>query len=376
MAIVACTLFSSAQTTVDTTKKLPPKWLKNLQAEARWSGGFIMAHRPVVVYLQRKHIQGFEVSFSKCLSGKQPCHAFYRNAVTGVTFQYNNLGYADVLGNAFGAYAFMRFNWVGHKGSRLYFNMGDGLVWVTKTFDKTTNHKNVTIGSHLNALINFQLLYEQRVTKNFFLTAGVGLTHYSNGAFTTPNLGLNMPSVSLGAAYRFYPDKVEPVCKREEFERGRHIIPSFILAVGGKQIYPPNGQRYGVFTFMANFLYPIGIKSGLLLTVDVFNDRSIPANMKRTDANVKLNYFSTFRPGIAFGHDLWLGRLSFVFQAGVYPYTKYKGDGIIYSRLGLRYLIGKHLLANITLKTHFAKADNIEFGLGYCLGRQRILKRL
>jgi hypothetical protein len=67
--------------------------------------------------------------------------------------------------------------------------------------------------------------------------------------------------------------------------------------------------------------------------------------------------------------------LSFLFQAGVYPYTRYKDDGIIYSRLGLRYLFGKHILANITLKTHFAKADNIEFGLGYTFGRQRIVSK-
>lgn len=376
IAIVACALFSSAQTQTDTTKKLPPKWLKNLQVEARWNGGFVMAHRPVMVYLQRKHLQGFEVSFSKTLNGKQPCHAFYRNATTGVTFQHFNLGNNAELGSSYGLYAFMRFNWWGRKGSRLFFTMGDGLVYLNKTFDKTTNHKNVAIGSHLNALINFQLLYEQRITKNIFLSAGVGLTHYSNGAFTTPNLGLNMPSVSLGAAYRFYPEKVEPVCQRNEFTRGKYIIPSFILAFGGKQIYPPDGKRYSVMTFMANFLYPIGIKSGLVLTLDVFNDRSLPAIMRTDDSNVKLNYFSTVRPGIAFGHDLWLGRLSFLFQAGVYPYTRYKDDGIIYSRLGLRYLFGKHILANITLKTHFAKADNIEFGIGYTFGRQRILRLL
>lgn len=375
MAIVMCVAIAQAQV-VDTAKKSPPNILTNLQLEARWTGGFVMAHRPTVVYLQRKHIQGFEVTLAKPLSGNQPWHTFYPRAVLGVTFQHSNLGYDDVLGKAYGAYAFLRFNVWGKKGARLRFSIGEGLVYITKPFDKLENHKNVTIGSHVNALINMQLTYEQRITKNIFLNAGIGFTHYSNGAFTTPNLGLNMPSVSLGATYKFYPEPVEKKYQKNEFTRSRRIIPSFILCAGGKQIYPPDGKRYGTYTFMANFLYPIGIKSGLLLTLDVFNDRSIAAIIEYNNPGTRLNYFQTFRPGIAIGHDLWLGRMSFVFQAGVYPYTYYKGDGRIYSRIGLRYLFGKHLLANITLKTHFAKADNVEFGLGYSFGWPRVVKLL
>ena len=375
MAIVICVAMANAQV-ADTIKKSSPKPLKNLQVEARWTGGFVMAHRPTVVYVQRQHIQGFEATLSKPLNGKQPWHTFYPRATYGVTSHHSNLGYNEVLGKAYGAYAFLRFNVWGHKGARLRFSIGEGIVWITKPFDKEQNHKNITIGSHINALINLQLTYEQRITKNIFINAGIGLTHYSNGAFTTPNLGLNMPSVSLGATYKFYPEPIEKKYQRNEFTRSRRIIPSFILNIGGKQIYPPDGKRYGVFTLMANFLYPIGIKSGLLLSIDVFNDRSQAAILRHNNPNTQLSYFKTVRPGIAIGHDLWLGRMSFVFQAGVYPYTYYKGDGLIYSRLGLRYLFGKHLLANITLKTHFAKADNVEFGLGYSFGWPRVVRLL
>jgi hypothetical protein len=99
--------------------------------------------------------------------------------------------------------------------------------------------------------------------------------------------------------------------------------------------------------------------------------------MHYTDPNVNPTYFQTVRPGIAFGYDLWLGKLTFLFQAGVYPYTYYKGDGRIYSRIGWRYRLPYGITANLTLKTHFAKADNIEFGIGYTLfNRHRVMRLL
>ena len=53
-------------------------------------------------------------------------------------------------------------------------------------------------------------------------------------------------------------------------------------------------------------------------------------------------------------------------QTGVYFFTKAKDDGLIYSRVGLRAKVYKNLTASLTLKTHFFKADVIEWGVGYC----------
>jgi hypothetical protein len=353
------------------------KRFDNLQAEAKWFGGFLWAHSPTVSYLQRQHTQAFEVTVSKPISGKRHWHTFYKHAVVGVSFLHYNLGYNGVLGTANGIYGFNRFNIAGNRGAHLRFSLGSGIGYLSKTFDKDDNHKNVTIGSHFNALVNFQLLFEQCITPRLFFNTGIGITHFSNGAFRTPNLGLNLPAVTAGLLYRFQPAPTPTLYPKSQFQPNKQFIYSIIATVGRKEIYPPDGKGYFVNGLMFNITKAIGIKSGLTLTFEAFNDRSIKAVMERNNPQVQPSYYQTIRPGIAFGYDLWLGKLSFLFQAGVYPYTFYKGDGNIYSRIGWRYRLPYGLLVNLTLKTHFAKADCIEFGVGYTLfNRHRVMRLL
>jgi hypothetical protein len=40
-------------------------------------------------------------------------------------------------------------------------------------------------------------------------------------------------------------------------------------------------------------------------------------------------------------------------------------NGALYHRFGLRYSFARSLYAQLTLKTHFAKADYGEIGIGY-----------
>ena len=66
-------------------------------------------------------------------------------------------------------------------------------------------------------------------------------------------------------------------------------------------------------------------------------------------------------------YELVISRLSVIAHIGGYVIDNWKQDGLLYHRLGFNYRINKHFLANFTLKTHFAKADNFELGLGYIL---------
>jgi hypothetical protein len=43
----------------------------------------------------------------------------------------------------------------------------------------------------------------------------------------------------------------------------------------------------------------------------------------------------------------------------------YNPDDMFYHRLGLRYQFKEHLLLNLVLKSHWARADYIEYGIGY-----------
>ena len=60
-----------------------------------------------------------------------------------------------------------------------------------------------------------------------------------------------------------------------------------------------------------------------------------------------------------------IDRLAVVMVLGTYAYSKAKEDGPIYDRIGLRYYCKNNLIVNFSLKTHFANADFLDFGIGY-----------
>ena len=69
--------------------------------------------------------------------------------------------------------------------------------------------------------------------------------------------------------------------------------------------------------------------------------------------------------GVQGGGSLLAGRGELLFRMGVYVITPAPDDAPVYQRFGVRYRCGKHLLAGVSLKTHFAAADHWEFGIGY-----------
>jgi hypothetical protein len=57
--------------------------------------------------------------------------------------------------------------------------------------------------------------------------------------------------------------------------------------------------------------------------------------------------------------------MNFILGMGVYLRDVYNPDGRLYHRIGMRYHATKHWSANLVLKSHWAKADYVEYGIGY-----------
>lgn len=73
----------------------------------------------------------------------------------------------------------------------------------------------------------------------------------------------------------------------------------------------------------------------------------------------------SFKAGITLDYELLLGRLSIPMEMGFYIPDGFNYDGFFFHRFGWRYKLTDKWRASLTLKTHFAKADYIEWGLGY-----------
>lgn len=307
----------------------------------------------------------FELDYEKQTTGKKSWHEAYRFPFIGVTAFYYDYGNPQVLGQSLGLLPYMNFHLIRKKTFGINFRVGMGLSYTTKKFDTKNNYKNIALGSHYNATIDF-LLGMRKSWGRYTLTAGIEFMHHSNGATFLPNLGINTPTVNLGLGYRLSEEehiKTEP---ENPVEQNKKWMFQVLGIASVKQEYPIGTPHFGVGAFGLSTIKMFTLKSGLMSRFDwMYNN----AHQRNITDNSKSNFSQIWQAGISANYYLSLERLKFLFGVGTYIKNTLNPDGFIYSRLGLQYQWPSGWMANIAIKSHYARADYAEFGIGYTLMR-------
>lgn len=331
--------------------------------------GFLIAHRPVLVPLQQTHVTGFEMSISRSSNGKEEWEKDFLFPEKGLTIAYFNLGNPERLGYGVAIYPYLDFPLSKKKDNRFVFRYGIGLGWVEKIFNSESNYKNAAIGSHLNGVIHFDLHYEKYLPASSRIELSAGITHYSNGAYELPNLGINVSTINI-AYTKFFGDKV--VFLKNNLSKNGIRKPEWNVygGVGAKKIYPPGGKKYnaGVLSFIKTI--PIKRKNSWGIGADLFFDNSLAARLQSRGETLKGNS-DNLRLGIYGAYEIHVGKTGLVFDMGFYLYSRWKEDGNIYHRIGVRQYFN-HVFLCMNLKTHYARADFVEFGIGYVFKKNKL----
>ena len=322
--------------------------------------GFLIAHRPALVPLQEKHISGFEISLSKISFGKNEWERDFLNPNRGITFAYFDLGSPDKLGSGFAVYPYIDFPLNKKNDWKLIFRYGIGLGWVEKTFNSNDNFKNAAIGSNLNGIIHFDLHYEKRLSKKSLLEISTAITHYSNGSYSIPNLGINVATLNL-AYTRYFGERLAIDYTPSILKPGTSNWIVY-LGTGLKKIYPPEGKQYNIGVASVSRMMTIGNKSKWGFGVDGFYDNSLSARLKKENSEMK-GFSDDLRIGIFGVYEISAGKTGLLFNMGYYLFSRWKEDGNIYHRICVRQYFQKFFLC-MNLKTHYARADFVEFGIG------------
>ncbi|MDQ3109625.1 MAG: acyloxyacyl hydrolase [Bacteroidota bacterium] len=339
--------------------------------------GFLWSHRYNMGHLVRKHITAFEVDISRISPPDRCWQKPYHYPQTGLAIHVIPLGNPEQLGTAIGVYPYVNFP-LGNARRAIKTNLrlGYGLGYITRSFDPLENHKNVAIGSHLNACISLRLIEMWELNEKSFIELGLGLTHFSNGAARLPNLGLNIPFLNVGFHHSVcqtnlcYKTSPEADAKRNAklarttemlADKSWHI--NVLLVTGFNDIDPPGGKRYGLLNIHSSIMKRTATKHRWGAGIDLMYSDAIRTKLALND--VRVSPAGNLQPGAKICYELVIGRLSLPFEMGAYLYTRYKLFGPVYNRFAIHYLAGDHLLINISLKTHFARAEYIEYGLGW-----------
>ena len=325
-------------------------------------GSIILAHTYAIKHLVASHPTGFELNLQRQTTGSAPWHGWYKFPKVGVALTYYDF-HNPVLGYIFSASPYLSKSFSRGAKHDLSFRLGAGLAYLTNPYDQDTNHKNTIASSVLNATIQLRLEYDYALTPHLGLLAGVGLNHFSNGATSKPNFGVNLPSVVLGLNY--YAQRLVPRANANAptpAEIGGRFF-NLSTSLGYKQRNEADKQKYLVNSVTAAVGWRVNRKSNLLLGAEGFLDRSLKATLQDTtraggpQPDVK-------KAGLFAGHELLFGRLAVVSHLGFYVYAPYKSNTAYYERLGLKYHFTNLFFGALDLKLHGGKADVIEFKVG------------
>lgn len=331
-------------------------------------GGFLMAHRSAMAHLVRENSVGFEVGFMKHFQSTDQDDG-YRFPAIGANIEWRDFGYDEVLGQALSISQFVVLPLLQKPAFFVDFQYGVGLGYLTKKYNLETNPTNNAIGSHFNAKVAFKVMVTKYINKTS-VGLGVELMHFSNGAITFPNLGLNVPSICLQIG--FLNTKRLPFSTRlalpEKLVTERQKEPQNWLISGvfsGKQVRanPNLPQRYPIFGLRGTYQKLLKKNWALEGSIDILHNESnlffyADSDFKRSDV---------LQIGAYFGASFRLYKSEVVMGLGYYLRDNINTIGRVYNKLGYRYYLTPNWYGLFMIRANAGRADFFEFGIGHRL---------
>ena len=328
--------------------------------------GSILLHNPDISHLITEHPSGFILGWNRKRFGKQDWEADFGYPDSGFTFIYQDMK-NPILGEHFGVYAHYNFYFFKRN---LQFRIGQGIAYNTDPYDKNTNFRNNAYGSHLLSSTMVMLNYhKENLIAGFGFKAGLSLIHYSNANFKAPNTSTNTAALNFGVTYDLNRDVVHEFKNPGEREKVTEPLRYNLALRGGvNESDVINSGRYGFWIFSAYADKRLGRKSAIQLGADMFFSNFLKELIRfQSIAFPEMNVASDTdfkRAGLFLGHELFINKMSLVTQLGYYVYYPFDFEGRVYNRIGLKRYFGDTIFGAVTLKSHGAAAEAVEFGIG------------
>lgn len=336
--------------------------------DANYFKGNIALHNNDILHLIDGHPEGYILSWNKKTYGFNKWEQRYNYPDYGATYVYQNMKNPDVLGNVSSLYAHYNFYFFNRN---LMFRIGQGLAYAENIYNKEENYRNIAFGTHIMSSTLVMLNYKkERIIDRFGLQLGFSLIHYSNANVKAPNASTNSTAINLGITYNL--DENEPeyqntltVTDRKFTEPIKYNV---VFRTGVNESDVVDSGQFPFYIISAYADKRINRKSALQFGTDVFFSRFLKEliyyqSVSFPEENVSGNE-DYKRVGIFAGHELFVNKTSLLTQFGYYVYYPFDFEGKTYLRIGLKRYFGKKWFGALTLKSHGAKAEAVEFGIG------------
>ena len=334
--------------------------------DANFFYGTILEHNPAISHLITGHPTGFIFGYSKKTFGQNPWESRYNYPDWGFSFVYQDMKNKH-LGDNYGIYAHLNFYFLKRN---LMFRIGQGVAYNTNPYDKLNNYANNAYGSHLLsttfAMFNYK---KENIVKGFGLQAGISLIHYSNANVKAPNTSTNTFTFNIGTNYVLdNGEEPEYLPSTEDKKFTEPIKYNVVFRTGVNESDVIGTGQYPFYILSIYADKRLNRKSAIQLGTDIFFSRFLKEliyyySVAYPEFDVSGNE-DWKRIGVFVGHELFVSKFSLLTQLGYYVYYPYDFEGRLYNRIGVKRYFGDKLFGVVTLKSHGAKAEAVEFGIG------------
>lgn len=340
-------------------------------------GGQIRKHSPTLKYQTPTYSSGIEVSYLIHTTDQKRWQTYWKKPTIDLSAVCIDFGDNQVLGSAYGIIPNIQFYPIRGNRFKLALSFGAGGAYLSRKFDFNTNPLNNAIGSHLNNITRFRLLF---IYDRFSI--GGNLYHFSNGSSYTPNSGINVLLANI--SYRFNSIKAQPnktiEYQRKIFKNNTNREREYkrwgldIMYVNGfNQAAVPGGPSYDIRSFSLGLYKSLGPFMRLHYGLEY--------EYNETLYNFFVNDFSTeqeardlaYNSVLYVGCEFFFGNIGFKPKLGYYlPYPIPESGDPFYIKLETHYYPFGHdrrpsPYIGMALKSHFAVAQyaSIQGGVNF-----------
>ena len=244
---------------------------------------------------------------------------------------------------------------------------------------------NVAISSMYSGYFSAGADFRKTLGKNFDVGAFIGFTHFSNGAFQKPNVGINIfsPKVFLVCTPQREHQKFRKV-PLPELVKNNHIDVSVyygmknIVYMGTDldSITKYKGIDFKIYGLSMMFNRQVSYLSrvGFGTTFEYNGSYNSPMVVEDTKLVVKESRYSKkLALSIYPSYELLMNKFAVVLQPGIYiNRVDFETiTPIFYQRIGLKYHVTQRLFTAFNLRAYdFSVADFIEWNVGWRFGRR------
>lgn len=362
----------SAQSPPDTP--YPSSLIPHPSFELGIHAGTLLRHTPKLTVQTGQRVPGFDVGIRWRTIGRRDWQQMFGFPTVGLALSRFSLGEA-AHGDLYCLTPNISFAWLRLRDWSLTLRLAGGAGYMTKPYDYFQNPDQNAIGSHFNAIAQFRLGAEYRLSGHLRLGVGGGLTHASNGGWALPNLGANIPTGYFSITYS--PEK-EAVAQKRLLQRKPERRLGGLLQMGAAWVeyIIVDGARHPVWSASAAAAWRFSKVNRLLLGVDWEFNRSVYAWGLQTTAfdTEAIAQRGATRWAVKLADEFLFGNLGVAYEMGFYVGKPDINQYVLtrqFSKLAVRYYLpgfqslGVRPQVGLALKAHRAVAEYLSVNAGF-----------